>query len=80
MTKEDRVPHKILDFIIVIGLLIYVARTFKCMTLYLKGLYPTIDGWIEGRDKDFSEPEHSKEVVDGINFIDKRYIYISINV
>ena len=35
------------------GFLIYVARTFKWMTPYLKGLHLTIDGWREGRDKDF---------------------------
>ena len=27
-----------------------------------------------------STPGHGKEVVDGLNSIDKRYIYISINV
>ena len=31
-------------------------------------------------DQGISSPEHGKEVVDGINYIDKRYIYISINV
>ena len=44
-------PHKILECII--GLLIYVARTFKWMMPYLKGLHLIIDGWREGRDKDF---------------------------
>ena len=42
------IPHKILECII--GFLIYVARTFKWMTPYLKGLHLTIGGWIEGRD------------------------------
>ena len=49
--REDMIPHKILECII--GFLIYVASAFKWMTPYLKGLHLTIDGWIEGRDKDF---------------------------
>ena len=49
--REDRVPHKILYFIR--GFLIYVARTFKWITSYLKFLHMTIDGWREGRDKYF---------------------------
>ena len=51
LVREDRVPHKRLECII--GFLIYVARTFKWMTPYLKGLHLTIGGWIEGRDKYF---------------------------
>ena len=47
--REDRVPHNILDFIR--GFLIYMARTFKWMTPYIKGLHLTIDGWREGNDK-----------------------------
>ena len=31
-------------------------------------------------DRGIIAPVHGKEVVDGINAIDKRYIYISINV
>ena len=34
------------------GFLIYMAKTFKWMKPYLKGLHMTIDGWIEGRDKE----------------------------
>ena len=49
--REEMVPHKRLECIR--GFLIYVARTFKWMTPYLKGLYLTIDVWREGRDKDF---------------------------
>ena len=51
LTREERVPHKRLECIR--GFLIYVARDFKWMTSYLKGLHLTIDGWREGRDKDF---------------------------
>ena len=49
LMREDRVPHKRLECIICF--LIYVARTFKWVTPYLKGLHLTIDGWREGRDK-----------------------------
>ena len=49
LMREDRVPHKRLECIR--GFLIYVARTFKWMTPYLKGVHLTIDGYIEGRDK-----------------------------
>ena len=42
--------HKRLEFIR--GFLIYVARTFKWMTPYLKSLHLTIDGWNEGRATD----------------------------
>ena len=49
--REDRVTHKRLECIR--GFLIYVARTFKWMTPYLKGLHLTIDGWREGRYKYF---------------------------
>ena len=34
------------------GFLIYVARTYRWMTPYLKGLHLTIDGWRPGRDAD----------------------------
>ena len=51
LMREDRVPHKILECIR--GLLIYVARDFRWMTPYLKGLHLTIDVWIERRDKYF---------------------------
>ena len=51
LMREDRVTHKILECIR--GFLIYVARDFRWMTPYLKGLHLTIDGWIEGRDKYF---------------------------
>ena len=51
LIREDRVPHKILERIR--GFLIYVARTFKWMTPYRKGLHLNIDGWREGHDKDF---------------------------
>ena len=64
MTKEDRVPHKRLEYIR--GFLIYVARTFKWTTTYLKGLHLTIYGWREGRDKYFykikSQPRVSLKV------------------
>ena len=40
--EEDRLPHKRLECIR--GLLIYMYRTFKLMTSYLKGLHLTIDG------------------------------------
>ena len=40
--REYRVPHKRLECIT--SFLIYVARTFKWMTPYLKGLHMTIDG------------------------------------
>ena len=49
--REYRVLHKRLECIR--GFLIYVARTFKWMTPYLKGLHLTIDGCREGWDKDF---------------------------
>ena len=42
LMREDRVPHKILECIR--GFLIHVARTFKWMTPYLKGLRITIYG------------------------------------
>ena len=48
LMREERVYHKILECIR--GFLIYVARTFKWMTPYLKGLHLTIDGWREGRE------------------------------
>ena len=51
LMREDMVPHKILECRR--GFLIYVARIFKWMTPYLKGLHLTIDGWREGHDKDF---------------------------
>ena len=50
LIRKDKVPDKILECII--GFLIYVARTYKLMMLYLKGLYMPIDGLREGRDKD----------------------------
>ena len=47
--REERVYHKILECIR--GFLIYVARTFKWMTPYLKGLHMTIDVWREVCEK-----------------------------
>ena len=41
---EDRVPHKRLELIK--GLLVYVARNYKGVMHYLKGLHLTIDSWI----------------------------------
>ena len=49
--REERVYHKILECIR--GFLIYVARTFKWMTPYLKGLHLTIDVWREVCEKYF---------------------------
>ena len=49
--REDMAPRKRLECIR--GFLIYVARNSKWMTPYLKGLHLNIDGWREGRDKDF---------------------------
>ena len=34
------------------GFLVYVARTFKFMNPYIKGLHLTIDGWREDRDEE----------------------------
>ena len=48
LMREYRLPHKRLECIR--GLLIYVARTFKWMTPYLKGLHLTINGWRERRE------------------------------
>ena len=62
--REDRLTLKRLECIR--GFLIYVARTFKWMTPYLKGLHLNIDLWIERHDKDFykikSKPRVSLEV------------------
>ena len=60
LMREDRMPHKILECIR--GLLIYVARNFKWMTTYLKGLNLTIYGWIEGRDKDLYKTKSQPRV------------------
>ena len=43
--------------------LIYVSRTFRWMTPYLKGLHLTIDGWRPGRDDELW-PEYSKKPKD----------------
>ena len=43
LMREDRVLHTRLKCIR--GFLIYVARNFKWMTPYIKGLHLTIDGW-----------------------------------
>ena len=51
LMREDRVPHKRLEYIR--GFLIYMARNFKWMTPYLKGPHLNIDGWRDGSDKDF---------------------------
>ena len=58
--RGDRVNHKRLDYIR--GFLIYVARTSKWMTPYLKSLHMTIDGWREGRDKDFYKIKNQPRV------------------
>jgi hypothetical protein len=34
------------------GFLIYVTRTYPCMTLYLIGIHMTIDGWRQNRKED----------------------------
>ena len=47
--REDRLPRKRLECIR--GLLIYVARTYKWMIPYLKGLHMKIDRWKERRKK-----------------------------
>ena len=51
MKREERVPHKRLEYIR--GFIIYVDRDFKWMSPYLKGLHLTIDGRREGHYKDF---------------------------
>ena len=50
LMREDRVTHKVLDCIR--GFLIYVAKTYKWMMNYLKGLHITIDVWREGYEKE----------------------------
>ncbi|KAL7530942.1 hypothetical protein ACHAXR_005112 [Thalassiosira sp. AJA248-18] len=44
------VDHKRLEQIRVF--LIYVARSYKCVNPYLKGIYHTLDSWHPGRKKD----------------------------
>ena len=51
LIMEDRLSHKILECIR--GFLIYVARTFKWITPYLKVPRLNIDECREGREKDF---------------------------
>ena len=45
---RGKIPHKQLERCQ--GFLIYVARTFKSMVPYLKGLHLTLDSWRTGRD------------------------------
>ena len=49
MSKLEKVPRKRLEQIR--GFFNYVARTYKWMVPYMKGLHLTIDGWREGRDR-----------------------------
>ena len=60
LMREERVPHKILEGIR--GFLIYVARTFKWMTPYLKGLHLHIYVWREERDKDLYKTKSQPRV------------------
>ena len=46
----EHIPHKRLEQIR--GFLIYVARTYKWVDPYLKGIHQTLDGWREGYKKD----------------------------
>ena len=48
--QERAIPHKRLEQIRVF--LIYVARTYRWMTPYLKGIHLTLDSWREDRDGD----------------------------
>ena len=52
MLREDpkNIPHKRLEQIR--GFLIYVARTYKWVSPYLKGIHQTLDGWREGYRSD----------------------------
>jgi hypothetical protein len=47
---EGEVPHKQLELIR--GFLVYVARTYSTMVMYLKGVHLTLDFWRAGRGKD----------------------------
>jgi hypothetical protein len=47
---SEWVDHKVLE--IIRGFLVYVARTYKPLTMFLMGLHMTIDGWRPGRDEE----------------------------
>ena len=61
LLEENQLSRKRLERIR--GFLIYVSRTFRWMTPYLKGLHLTIDGWRAGRDKELW-PEYSNKSKD----------------
>ncbi|KAL7530331.1 hypothetical protein ACHAXR_005038 [Thalassiosira sp. AJA248-18] len=50
MLLDDMIHHKRLEQIR--GFLIYVARTYKWVNPYLKGIHQTLDSWRPGRKKD----------------------------
>ncbi|KAL7468881.1 hypothetical protein ACHAXS_009127 [Conticribra weissflogii] len=50
LRKPEAMPRKRLEQIR--GFLIYVSRTFRWMTPYLKGIHLTIDGWRPDRDSE----------------------------
>jgi len=59
------VPRKRLECIR--GYLIYVARTYRWMTPYLKGVHLTIDGWRHDRDREgWKKPHQTKQTKLGV--------------
>ena len=59
------VPRKRLECIR--GYLVYVARTYRWMTPYLKGVHLTIDGWRHDRDREgWKKPLHAKQTRLGV--------------
>ena len=50
MMAAQRIPHKRLEQIR--GFLVYVTRTYRWMTPYLKGLHLTLDAWRVDRDEE----------------------------
>jgi len=59
------VPRKRLECIR--GYLVYVARTYRWMTPYLKGVHLTIDGWRHDRDREgWKKPLQAKQTRLGV--------------
>ena len=61
LLREGKLPRERLERIR--GFLIYVSRTFRCMTPYLKGFHFTIDGWRPGRGNELW-PEYPQKPKD----------------
>jgi len=62
MTSAEELPHKRLEQIR--GFLVYVTRTYRWLTPYLKGLHLTLDAWRSDRDEEGwrkSKPKRAKQ-------------------